>query len=227
MSLKRQTLPGQRRNEWLANLANLENSVILARNSAVLELALADLQGSDFVFERRRANPKLCRRARRPRHPAPALGQGRLDDVSLGPWLLLDRRHRCDTWRPTRRFSRKPRWIDGKHTTGAQDHGSLRDVLQLADVPRPIVGLQKVERLLVDGPERLAGLSAVALDEVFDQHKDVGLPLSERWHLDRKYIEPIEQVLAKAPIGHRSRQVAVRGGDDTNVDMDRPSPDTL
>src|SRR5262249_10687292 len=175
-----------------------------------------------------RRDPELRRRARRPGDAAPAFGECRLDDLSLGAWLLWEGRRRGDSWRPPARISGKPRWLDGKHATGAQDHGSLDDVLQLADVPRPIVGLQQVERLLVDGPERLAGLSAVALNEVFDQHQDVFPPLSERRHLDREYIEPIEQVRAEAPICHRRFQVTIRGGDDADVDVDRlPSPPPL
>src|SRR5262249_46786443 len=156
-----------------ASMATLANLVIVARNSAVLEFALANPQCPDPALERGRRDPELRRRARRPGDAAPAFGECRLDDLSLGAWLLWEGRRRGDSWRPPARISGKPRWLDGKHATGAQDHGSLDDVLQLADVPRPIVGLQQVERLLVDGPERLAGLSAVALNEVFDQHQDV------------------------------------------------------
>src|SRR5262249_8902697 len=52
--------------------------------------------------------------------------------------------------------------------------------------------------------------------------------LPERRHLDRKDVEPIEEVLAKRSPGCPSFQVTIRSGYDANVDRDRmPSSDAL
>jgi hypothetical protein len=50
-----------------------------------------------------------------------------------------------------------------------QDNGSLNDILQLADVSRPVVSLKQCERLARYVPELLAGLLGIAIDKVFDQ----------------------------------------------------------
>ena len=43
-----------------------------------------------------------------------------------------------------------------------------------------------------------------------------------------KYMEPIEEILAEGPIRYRSVQVAIRGSDNANVDLDRlPSTHSL
>ena len=73
-------------------------------------------------------------------------------------------------------------------------------------------------------PARLA----YRLHEIFDQHQDVVLPLSQRGHLDGKHIQPIKQVLAKGSFGNGCFQITIGGSDDANVDVDRlPSPDSL
>jgi hypothetical protein len=66
------------------------------------------------------------------------------------------------------------------------------------------------------------------LHEIIDQHEDVVLPYSERWHLDGKNVEPIKEVLAEGSIGYGCLKITIRGRDDANVDMDRlSSPDPL
>jgi hypothetical protein len=66
------------------------------------------------------------------------------------------------------------------------------------------------------------------LREIFDEHEDVVLPFSERWHVDREHVEPIKKVLAETPIGYGRLQITIRGSDDANVDADRlSSPDPL
>ena len=76
--------------------------------------------------------------------------------------------------------------------------------------------------------EVLARPLGVASHEVLDEHQDVLSPVSERWHLDGKHVESIEEVLAKASIGHSGVQVTVGRRDDSNVDSDRLcSPDSL
>src|SRR5712664_1449394 len=62
---------------------------------------------------------------------------------------------------------------------------------------------------------------SVALHEVLDQHQDVIVPFSKRWHLDGKDIQAVKEVLAEGPIGCRGFQVAIRSSDDTNIDTDR------
>ena len=52
---------------------------------------------------------------------------------------------------------------------------------------------------------------------IFNQHQDVVFPLSERWHLNGKYVEPIKKVQAEGPIAYRCLQITIRGSDDANV----------
>src|SRR4029079_16321756 len=92
--------------------------------------------------------------------------------------------HRCRF----RRYFRKPGFIDRENITGAYNHGPFNYVLQLSDNAWPVIGLKELERLLVDCPYILACPACVTLNEIFEQHQDVVLTLSERRHFDGKYI---------------------------------------
>src|SRR5262249_50754318 len=119
--------------------------------SAEPEIALADLQSLDPVLESRRGHLKLGRRAGWPRDSSSALGQGSLDDLLLaarGP----GRRRRAGLGSRSRRLLGQPQLVHGEDLTRAQDDGPLDDVLQLTDVPWPVVGRKQLERLLVDRP---------------------------------------------------------------------------
>ena len=53
------------------------------------------------------------------------------------------------------------------------------------------------------------------------QRRDVLDPLAQRRHDDREHVEAIEQILAKRLVADRVLEVAVRGRDDADVDLDR------
>ena len=96
-------------------MVNAANVVILARTLAKLDLALANLQGSNLMFQCRGGNLKLRGSSGRPGDAASACGQRGLNNFSLRPRLPLPRRRRCNTARSSReRFIRKPHLIDRK-----------------------------------------------------------------------------------------------------------------
>src|SRR5262249_4742018 len=193
-----------------------------------LELLLVDAQRPNAMVQRRWWNSEPRGSPRRSGDAATTLGERCLDDLSLAPGLVS---RRCG-WRrpgsPSSRFHRQPRLVDRKHLTGTQDHGPLDHVLQLPDVAGPVVGLQQIQRLLVDRADALARAGGVSPHEVLHQHQDVISPLSRGRYLDGKHVDPIEQTLAKGPAGHRASKIAIRRSDDTHVDADRlRAPDAL
>ena len=50
---------------------------------------------------------------------------------------------------------------------------------------------------------------------------NVGGPIAQRRHRDRKYVQPVEQILAKAALLHIGDQVAIGGGDDAHIHFHR------
>src|SRR5580692_6751103 len=121
------------------------------------------------------------------------------------------------------RLPGKPALINGESLCFGDNNRALNHVLQFPDVSRPWVGLQQLQRLLVDQADMLARLGGVALHEILDQHEDVVPPFSERWHLDGKHVESVKEVLAEGPIGYGCLQITIRRSDDANVHMDRLS----
>ena len=86
-----------------------------------------------------------------------------------------------------------------KNISGAKNHRSLDDILELANVSRPMIGLAQLQRILADVADLLSSLFGIALHEVFDQHRNVFFSVPEGWHMNRENVQPVEKVGAKCP----------------------------
>ena len=63
---------------------------------------------------------------------------------------------------------------------------ALDDVLELADVARPVVGFEQIHRLLREPVDVLAHLIAVFRQEVFRQQRNVFAALAQRRQVNRE-----------------------------------------
>src|SRR6266851_3307037 len=112
------------------------------------ELVLVDPERGDLRFERLPWNSQLARGP----DPLALPGQGRP--------------------------AGEPGGIDRERIALAQDDRPLDDVLQLADVARPTVGFEQIERRLLDVADLLAGTSRGTLHQVFHQQRNVVRPVA-------------------------------------------------
>src|SRR5437660_6261976 len=78
------------------------------------------------------------------------------------------------------RGGRRPRWlmpepglVDGERIAVTEDDGPLDDILQLANIARPAVGLEQIERRLLDALDLLPRTLCRALHQVFHQQGNV------------------------------------------------------
>ena len=179
-----------------------------------------DSQRTNFRFECRARNAQPFGGPGGSIDPAAACPQGILDHC-----LLVSRD--CTGQRESpldRRSGGKPALVHSEFVGVAHNHRPLDHVLQFAHIARPLIRAQAIEGPLVDAPDRLARLARVAIDEVFDQQRDVVGALTKGWHRDRKDVQPIEEIAAEGARLDRGLQVAVRGGDDAHVDAHRCAP---
>src|SRR5512135_226499 len=109
---------------------------------------------------------------------------------------------------------------DGQIGAVAQDDRPLDVVLELADVPRPVVVAEQAHRIGVDPPHLAPVLLGVAPQEEIDQERDVLTPLAQGGQVDRDDVEAIVQVLAEPAGVDLVEQVAVGRGDDPGIDLD-------
>src|SRR5258708_39931135 len=66
----------------------------------------------------------------------------------------------------------------------------------------------------------LACFSRIAINKIFHEQSNILFSFSKRRNLNRKNLEPIKQITPEGSVGYRSIQISIRGGDDTNVDLD-------
>jgi hypothetical protein len=103
-----------------------------------------------------------------------------------------------------------------------QHHASLDDILELAHVPRPPIGLERGERLGREPLDALVEVTIVTADEVLGQERDVLSPLPKRRRDDGYHVEAVIEVFPEGAVADGRFEVGVRGGDDADVDPDRP-----
>src|SRR5882724_7825061 len=130
-----------------------------------------DSQLPDLRLERLPGYAELGGGTGSPRDRARALPQRLLDHLPLALDEVGDQR--SSRRAGLRLNSRKPRLIDREGIPVAQDHTPLDDVLQLANVARPIVRLELVQSALRHVSNDLAGLLGEPTDEGLDEQRDI------------------------------------------------------
>ncbi|HEU4404828.1 MAG TPA: hypothetical protein VFS43_06010 [Polyangiaceae bacterium] len=102
------------------------------------------------------------------------------------------------------------------------DRRALGLVLQLADVARPPVPPQRLERPRAEAAHGLAQLARLGGEEGLREQRDVVAPLAQRRHVELDHVEPVVQVFAEAAGRDLGHEVLVGGRDDAHVDPRRP-----
>src|SRR4029077_8991468 len=92
--------------------------------------------------------------------------------------------------------------LDADARAGAQHHRALDDILELANVARPVVLGQQVERVRRQLEPAFLVLLAVLFEEMVDEQWNVVLPVAQRRQLDRDHVEAIEEIFAELPVFH-------------------------
>src|SRR5262249_51235494 len=86
------------------------------------------------------------------------------------------------------------RLLHAKDRATGEDHRPLADVLQFADVPRPLVRLERGHGGLRDLPKRAPEGPLTPLHIVPDEQRDVLAALPERGHLDGEHVQTVVEI---------------------------------
>src|SRR5579863_3776125 len=108
-----------------------------------------------------------------------------------------------------------------QHTSFGQRAGSLNNVLQLADIARPVIVHQNLHRRGRNALYRFAGFSAESRDEKLDKVRNIFLAFTQRSNVDRHDVQAVVKIFAKSALLERRAQVAVGRGDEAHIDLHR------
>ena len=100
-------------------------------------------------------------------------------------------------------------------------HRTVDGVFQLADVALPAVRGQHPACVGGNRPQRHAVGVGIFLGKMLCQFEDVGRTVAQRRDLQVDDVETKQQVLAECAFAHGVGEVAVRGGDDADIDRHR------
>src|SRR6187549_3746632 len=107
--------------------------------------------------------------------------------------------------------------IDLAVTATANDQ-PLSDVLELPDIPGPVIRQQALHRDGTDLRNRQSMDVRKRFQEVMKEARYVIPAFAQRRDFDVNDFQPVKQIFAKALVGNTGYQVAVRGRDDANVE---------
>src|SRR3989441_13367461 len=102
----------------------------------------------------------------------------------------------------------------------AEDHGPLDHVAELSHVPRPVPGLEGLERRRVERLDPLFELAVERLAKVVGEEWNVALNFSQRGQGDGGDGDPIVEIGPELAGVHVLFQVAVGGRDEAQADLD-------
>src|ERR1700693_5225720 len=95
----------------------------------------------------------------------------------------------------------QPAFIYRKDLCFAHDYRSFDDVLQFAYVSGPGIRLEQLQGLLIDTPDVLARFARIAIYKVLNEQGNIRPSRPQSRHLERKYVEPVIEVLAEGAVG--------------------------
>src|SRR5208282_6131721 len=88
---------------------------------------------------------------------------------------------------------------------------SLDDVGQLANIARPLIFQEPIQRLLLDSCDSAPEILVEHADEVVYEKLNVLGPFTKRRNRDQRCLKPVVQVLTQPTVGHRRLWIAVGG----------------
>src|SRR6516164_3343838 len=102
---------------------------------------------------------------------------------------------------------------------GTEDHVTLDEVFEFADVAGPVILLQHGHQFAGEFLGATVVLAVVVIEEVGHQSRDVAAAFSQRWHSQVDHVNSVEQILPEGPVLDFAFENAVGGADDAHFDF--------
>ena len=102
---------------------------------------------------------------------------------------------------------------------GTQGVRALEDVFQFAYIPREVILHQCRHRVWSNAVHMTSKPAIQPSHEVHCQNRNVFFDLTQGWRLNPDHIQPEKEILAKFPLLHHARQIAVGGADAADVGL--------
>src|SRR6266850_2711770 len=105
----------------------------------------------------------------------------------------------------------------------SEDNAPLDEILELANVPRPLIRDEGRHRFRRNVFDLLTHPASINLDKMFHQCWNVFAACPQRWQGDRKHIQTVVEVAAKFVAFHHVSQISVGRSYEPNIHLVSPS----
>src|ERR1044071_5490301 len=103
-----------------------------------------------------------------------------------------------------------------------KNDGPFNEVLELPNVAWPRIIHERPHRLRRNPLDVFVHLTRVLMGEVPSEYGDVLRVIAQRRRRDREYLKAVVEIASKELVAHHLSQVAVGGGDEPDVNRNRP-----
>ena len=101
------------------------------------------------------------------------------------------------------------------------DERALHDVVELANIARPVIRLQRGTRGRADhGHRAICALRRAAQQKACEWH-NIQTPFAQGRYLQRKHVQAVVEILTEAARTNLALEIAIRGGDDSHIEIDQ------
>src|SRR6266850_3873436 len=128
----------------------------------------------------------------------------------------------ADRWCPQGFWAQSCHCSPGKERAKTVSDHVFHDVLKLAHIARPIVLHQNRLDFARDVVHAPSAVPHVFQDEMMDDRGNVLEMFAQRGRFDGQHFQPVVKVPSKLAGRDRSPEIAIRGGDHSNIDGYRP-----
>jgi hypothetical protein len=105
-----------------------------------------------------------------------------------------------------------------------EDDRSLEHIAQLANVARPVVRDERLERIGSQAWRPNAHRAPDIGEEPFSQQRDIAGAVAEGWQRNVEDSQSVQEILSKRPAFHCLNEIAVARSNDANVGFLEPRP---
>ena len=128
---------------------------------------------------------------------------------------------RQDLWRPRRLDDIPLRQGELQHVAAGQQDRPFDDVFQFAHVARPLHARQGAQGFRRDAVDIASHAAGDFEGKRLHQQRDVVGTLAQRRQVDREHVEPVVEIAAEFPVDNHLLEIAVGGGDQSNVGLNQ------
>ena len=140
-------------------------------------------------------------------------------------WLISSSlRRRRPHWTYIGAWVHEGKFFSAYHPASGDDNGPFDHVSKLPDIARPMVRIQKIQRLLGKTSQGFSCFLDVAFEKVTGEYRNIIQSLAQRRDVNADHVDAIIKVVPELIFLYQRGQVTVGGADEPKIRLNGLAP---